>query len=111
MDALFALGAGTVADVLNKMEEPPSYASVRVTLRIMEDKGYVTHKEADGKYVYKPVMAQQAAGKSALDKVVDTFFGGKVERVVAALISREDSDLSDDQIAELERLVQEAKKK
>lgn len=111
MDALFALGTGTVADVLDKMEEPPSYASVRVTLRIMEDKGYVTHKEADGKYVYKPVMAQQAAGKSALDKVVDTFFGGKVERVVAALISREDSDLSDDQIAELERLIQEAKKK
>lgn len=111
MDALFALGAGSVADILDKMEQPPSYASVRVTLRIMEDKGYVTHKELDGKYVYKPVIAPQAAGKSALDKVVDTFFGGKVERVVAALISREDSDLSDDQIAELERLIQEAKKK
>jgi BlaI family transcriptional regulator, penicillinase repressor len=111
MDALFALGQGTVSDVVEKMEDPPSYSSVRVTLRIMEDKGYVRHTEKDGKYVFKPVLAPQAAGKSALDKVVQTFFGGQVERVVAALISREDTNLSDEQISELERLIQEAKRK
>ena len=111
MDALYVLGEGSVAEVLAKMEDPPSYASVRVTLRIMEEKGYVSHRQQDAKYVYAPIQQTDSVGPSMLQNVVTTFFGGRAERAVAALIGNDDARLTDEQLAELERMIQEAKRR
>src|SRR5689334_8779854 len=86
MDALYRLGAGSVRDVLAAMEDPPSYSAVRTFLRLLEEKGHLTHVDEGGRYVYRPVASRSKASKHALSRVVETFFGGSVGDAIAALV-------------------------
>ena len=52
MDALYALGRATAADVRKRIPKPPSYSAVRALLRILEEKGHVRHEEDGPRYVY-----------------------------------------------------------
>ncbi|HYU94784.1 MAG TPA: BlaI/MecI/CopY family transcriptional regulator [Sphingomicrobium sp.] len=106
MDALYARGRATVAEVLETVPDPPSYSSVRAMLRYLEDKGLVRHEEDGPRYVYLPTAAKQEVRKSALGHVVRTFFDGSVSSVVAALI--ESSPLTGEEYARLSRLLDEA---
>src|SRR5262249_33519860 len=86
MDALFRLGAGTARDVLASIDDPPSYSAVRTFLRLLEEKGHVTHVEEGGRYVYRPVASRTKARKQALARVVETFFDGSIGDAIAALV-------------------------
>lgn len=109
MEAVYRLGRATVAEVLETIADPPTYSSIRAQLRILEDKGHLVHEELEGKYVYLPTEAQSAAATTALGRVIDTFFKGSVSQTVAALLDSRDR-LGDDEIAELEHLIAQAKK-
>ena len=106
MDALYARGRASVAEVLESLPQPPSYSSVRAMLRYLEDKGHLHHEEDGPRYVYVPTASKQEVRKSALGHVVRTFFDGSVSSVVAALI--ENSELSSDEYERLSRLLDEA---
>ena len=106
MDALYALGGATVAEVLAKLPEPPSYSSVRAMLRYLEDKGFVRHEEDGPRYVYFPQTSKAEVRGSALSHIVKTFFDGSVSSVVAALI--EDNQLSSEEHEHLMRLLDAA---
>jgi len=109
MDALYALGRATVADVRKRIPEPPGYSAVRALLRILEEKGHVRHEEDGPRYVYLPVVTAKRAQKKAVSHLVETFFQGSAERAVAALI--DDTKLSHDEIERIERLIAAARKK
>ena len=64
----------------------PHYSTVRTQLRVLEEKGHVTHEEQGLRYVYAPATPRRAARKSALRHLVDTFFDGSAEQVVAAVL-------------------------
>lgn len=110
MDALYRLGGGTARDVLGAMEDPPSYSAVRTFLRLLEEKGHVTHVEEAGRYVYRPTASRAKASKRALGRVVETFFAGSVGDAIAALVDSSRGKLSRDEIRRLEALVESAKK-
>src|SRR5512147_2714823 len=87
MDILYQRGRATASEVMNDLPEPrSSYSTVRTQLRVLEDKGHVRHEEEGLRYVYVPVLARGTARKSALRHMVDTFFDGSAEQVVAALL-------------------------
>ena len=111
MDALYALGRASAADVRKRIPEPPSYSAVRALLRILEEKGHVRHEEDGPRYVYLPVVTAKKAQKTAVAHLVRTFFQGSAERAVAALIESPDTKLSDEEIARIERLIAAARKK
>ena len=111
MDALYALGRATAADVRKRMPEPPGYSAVRALLRILEEKGHVRHEEDGPRYVYLPVVTAKKAQKTAVAHLVRTFFQGSSERAVAALIENSDSKLSDEEIDRIELLIAAARKK
>lgn len=111
MDALYALGRASAADVLKRMPAPPSYSSVRALLRILEEKGHVRHEEDGPRYVYLPVVTAKKAQKTAVAHLVRTFFQGSAERAVAALIESSDMKLGDGEIDRIERLIAAARKK
>jgi predicted transcriptional regulator len=106
MDALYARGRATVAEVLEALADPPSYSSVRAMLRYLEDKGHVRHDEDGPRYVYMPSRPKAEVRKSALSHVVKTFFDGSVTNVVAALI--EGGPLSAEEHERLSRLLNDA---
>lgn len=110
MDALHRLSVGSARDVLEALEDPPSYSAVRTFLRLLEEKGHVTHVEEAGRYLYRPKASRPVARKRALDRVVDTFFGGSIGDAVASLVETGRGKLSREELTRLEALIRDAKK-
>ena len=110
MDILFRRGRATAADVLADLDGEPNYSTVRTQLRVLERKGYARHHEEGLRYVYEPAVPRRAARRSALRHLVDTFFDGSAEQVVAALLGGEGARLSDDELARIEDLIARARK-
>lgn len=110
MDILYRRGRATAGDVMEALTGDPSYSTVRTQLRVLEEKGHVHHEEHGLRYVYMPAVPRQAARKSALRHLVDTFFDGSTEQAVAALLGGEAAKLSDDDLKRIAGLVAKARK-
>ena len=110
MEIVYGLRSATAADVLEGMPDPPSYSAVRAMLRILEDKGHLTHRHDGPRYVYSPVVPRTAARQSALRQLVKTFFDGSATQAVAALLDMSDSRLSADEADQLATLIEKAKR-
>jgi BlaI family transcriptional regulator, penicillinase repressor len=110
MDILYRVGRATAADVMAGLPGNPSYSTVRTQLRVLEDKGHVRHDEEGLRYVYAPAVPRHAARKSALKHLVETFFDGSAEQVVAAVLGGEASQLSDADLKRIADLVADARK-
>ncbi len=108
MDVVYQHGHASVADVLADLPDPPSYSTVRALLRILEEKGHLTHEKDGPRYIYRPTQPRHQAGRSALKQIVQTFFDKSIEKTVAALVS--DAEVSDDELDRLSRLIEQAKK-
>lgn len=106
MEIIYQKGEATVADVLDEIPDKLNYSSVRAFMGILEDKGFLKHRKEGRAYVYSPVVAHKKASKDALIRVVNTFFDGSVENVVAALISMKNSKLSSEELERLSNLIQ-----
>lgn len=111
MDVLFQRGTASAADVRENLPDPPSYSAVRALLRILEQKGHVEHEQDGPRYVYRPTMTRDKAKQSALRHLVDTFFNGSAEQVMAALIDDGGPELSDRELDRLARMIDRAKDK
>ncbi|BDI33719.1 hypothetical protein CCAX7_57700 [Capsulimonas corticalis] len=109
MEIIYARGEATVAEVLEALPDPPSYSSVRALMRILEEKGQIRHTEVGTKYVYKPTESWAAVAKSAIENVVQTFFGGSVESAVATLLANQQMRPTEDELSRLEGMIQQAK--
>lgn len=110
MDVLFRLGRATAAEVQVELPDPPSYSAVRSALSLLEQRGLVRHEEDGRRYVYLPVTPPGEARKGAVQHLLRTFFGGSRVRAVAALME-DPRGLGDEELAELERLVAQARRK
>lgn len=108
LDVLYRRGEATVAEVMEDMASPPTYSAVRSTLRILEEKGHIVHKEDGPRYVYAPALARDKARKAALDHLVNTFFEGSAEEALVALLRRSDLDMTEPQIQRLARAIRRA---
>jgi predicted transcriptional regulator len=109
MDVLHRLGKASVADVRRALPDPPTYSAVRGMLRLLEDKGYLTH-EADGlRYLYSPTVGRSTARKSALRHLVQTFFGGSTADAAASLLELGDAKLSPEDVDRLARVIRKAR--
>lgn len=110
MDALYKLEAATVGEVMDLMADPPSYSAVRATMRVLEEKGHVTHRQDGPRYLYVPTVPRDKAQSSALQHLVGTFFGGSVEQAVMALLSMPETRMKDTDLSKLAEKVREAEK-
>ncbi|HVS14760.1 MAG TPA: BlaI/MecI/CopY family transcriptional regulator [Thermoanaerobaculia bacterium] len=109
MDVVWRRGEATVSQVLAKIPDPPSYSAVRAMLRILEEKGHLRHREEGRRYVYVPRAARRSAERSALRRVLSTFFDDSPAAAVAALLDMEAGRLSAAELDELDELVQRAR--
>ena len=110
MDVLHARGQATAAEVLAALPNPPSYSAVRALLRILEEKGHIKHRRDGARYVYLPRVSKETASKSALRRVVSTFFQGSVTQAMAALLENSDTQISDSELEKLQQIIKQAKK-
>jgi BlaI family penicillinase repressor len=109
MDALHQRGRATAAEVQAAIPEAPSYSAVRALLRILEDKGHIKHHREGARYVYLPRAKQETARRSALKRVVSTFFQGSVPQAMAALLETADTQLPDSELHKLQQIIEQAR--
>lgn len=110
MDVLYKLERASVAEVLAELPEKPNYSTVRAQLRVLEEKGHLRHEEQGLRYVYLPAVPRDVARRSALRHLVDTFFEGSTEKVVAALLGGEVSRISPEELERLARMIAKDRK-
>jgi predicted transcriptional regulator len=111
MDIIFARGEATAADVAADLPGQPSDSTVRTLLRIMEEKGHLKHREDGQKFVYLPTRTRAAESRSALKRVVKTFFEGSFADAVAALVDTADGKLPAEELKRIEAIIKKAKAK
>jgi predicted transcriptional regulator len=111
MDVIYAKESATAAEVHAALPDPPGTTAVRTLLRILEMKGHLTHMQDGPRYVYRAVRSRERVGRSSLQRVLDTFFGGSLERAVAAHLSDSAAELSPEELKRLSQLIQQARKK
>lgn len=109
VDALYRLGPATVREVVDAIDEPPSYSAVRATLRVLEEKGVVRHEQDGPRYVYLPVVQRDTARRQALRRLVQTFFDGSAEQAAVTLLRMSDGELSDDDVDRLVGRIRQAR--
>ena len=110
MDILYRRGRATAGEVMHDLPGSASYSTVRTQLRILEEKGHVRHGEHQLRYVYEPILPRRAVRQSVLTHVVDTFFEGSVQKVVAALLGHEKGRVTAEELDRIAELVEKARK-
>ena len=112
MNAIFALGnRASAEDIRARMANPPSYSSVRVMLARLEKKGFVKHREEGPRYMYSATTSPSVAKRTAVQHLLQTFFGGSLKQMMTSLV-RDESWGEDDLEAlrsEIERVRKERK--
>src|SRR5436305_3793751 len=110
MEILYQRGEASASEVREAMEDAPGYSAVRAMLRVLEEKGHVKHQAEGLKYVYVPVVAREKAKRSAVRHVLDTFFGGSPEQIVAALLDVSAARLTNEELDRMADLIEKAKR-
>jgi predicted transcriptional regulator len=110
LEIVFRLEEASVGDVVSAMADPPAYDSVRTMLRLLERKGFVRHRRDGAKYVYRPTQSKTSVSRSALSHLMATFFENSVADTMAAVLDLKSDDLSDSELAKLQKLIDQARK-
>ena len=109
VNALFALGNRATAEAIRaRLTDPPSDSSVRVMLARLEKKGYLKHQQEGLRYVYSATTSPGAAKRSALQQIVQTFFGGSLKQMMTALVA--EGSWSDDDLEGLKTEIDRVRK-
>lgn len=109
MDVLYEVAEASAHDVQSRIPDPPSYSAVRALIARLVDKQLVSFRQEGAKYIYYPTVAEKKAGRSAIQRLVKTFFKGSPVKAMNALLDMEGDDLSAREIEELERNIKRIK--
>ena len=110
MDILYRLGRATAGEVQEQLSGEPAYSTVRAQLRVLEEKGELRHEEEGLRYVYMPKQSRHQIQRSALKHLVETLFEGSADKVVAALLGKGSSGITEEQLQRMAELIEQARK-
>ena len=110
MDIIYSRGQASATEVLENLPAPPSYSAVRALLRVLEEKGHLRHEQDGQRYVYSPTVARERVKRSALKRVLQTFFDDSAEDAIAALLDISQERLSDAELKRMENLIKQARR-
>ena len=110
MDIIYKMGRASVAQVLERIPDPPSYSAVRALLRVLEEKRHLTHIQEGPRYIYFPTLPREEARQNALKHVMQTYFDNSTEDAVAALLNISEGKLSETDYKRLSEMIKKARK-
>ena len=109
MDVLYRLEQASAKQVMNNLDDAPSYSSVRTLLGKLVEKGHIAHKREGSKYVYYPLIARTEASRSALSNLVKTFFADSPYLAVNSLLDMSVNSMTKQELDDLDRLIKQKK--
>ena len=108
VDLLYKDGAMSVGEICDSLPDKLSGSAVRAMLKRLEDKGYVQRENSERGFLYRPVVSDNVAKKSALSEIVKTFFNGSPASAASALIGMTDK-MDKDDLDEIEAMIARAR--
>lgn len=110
MQALWTLGEGSVNDVLAVLPEPkPKYTTVATFIKLLGNKGYVTHRAEGKSYIFTPAVPRDEYARKRMRTMLQSYFDGSFSRMVSFFTKHEDISLQE--MDEIQDLMQEIRKK
>jgi predicted transcriptional regulator len=108
MRLLWVRGESAVADLVQALAEdtPLAYTTVLTTIRILERKGYVRHRQMGRAFLYTPCVGEHQARQSEIRHVLHRFFGNSRERLVLSLLG--DADATPEELERMKKAIAEA---
>src|SRR5947207_8723083 len=110
MEILYQRGKASASEVREAMADAPGYSAVRALLRVLEEKGHVRHQAEGLRYVYVPTVARDKAKRAAVKHMLDTFFNGSAEQIVAALLDVSSPALTREELDRMADMIDKARK-
>ena len=110
MDILYQRGKASVSEVREAMKDAPGYSAVRAMMGVLEEKGHARHQAEGLKYVYMPTVAREKAKRSAVKHLLDTFFAGEPDQIVAALLDVSAAHLTREELDRMSEMIEDAKR-
>ena len=105
------LGEASVSQVREHLADPPSYSSVRTMLGVLVEKGWLRYRRDGKRYLYRSAASAESTRKSALRKLLGTFFDGSPGDAVAALIDMSAEKMDDEELDRLVDKINQARRK
>ena len=109
MDVIWRAGRATATEIHEGLPDAPSYSAVRALLAVLVNKGHVKHERDGKRYVYEPLASQEKAGRSALRRLLSTFFNNSPSDLVATLLDPKELDA--EELVRIRKLIDQKKKK
>ena len=104
MQIVFSQGKATAKEIVELLEDPPSRTAIRTILTILVDKGHLKFEREGREFVYFPASSKEKAGRGALRSVLDTFFSGSLENLIATHFSDPKSSVDPQSLKRIEKL-------
>ena len=108
VNLLYERGEMAVSDICDSLPDRPSGSAIRTMLKRLEDKGFVQRHESDRGFLYRPVVRDDVARKSALSEIVRVFFNGSPAGAASALLGMTDG-LDKTELDEIEAMIARAR--
>jgi predicted transcriptional regulator len=111
MEIVFRRGSVTVSEIRADLPDAPTAPAVRTMLARLEEKGYLKHTQDGPRNVYAAAVSRQGARRSAVRRMMQTFFDGSPVKTVATILDETDAQLGEEELAELTRLIERARRR
>jgi len=110
LEILYQRGKAAASEVREAMEDAPSYSAVRTLLGVLEEKGHIKHRAEGLRYVYTPVIGREKAKRTAVKHLLETYFNGSPEQIVAALLDVSSTKLTREELDRMTEMIEKAKR-
>lgn len=109
MDILFRQDECSAEEIRSALPDAPSNSAVRAMLATLKDKGHIKHREKNLRYVYSATMGKDTAQQTAVDRLINTFFGGSTVEAMSAMLGMQTDKISAEELEALSHLIEKAK--
>ena len=110
MDIVYRESETSAREIWRALPDSPSYGTVRKLLQILVAKGHLKQRPDGRSLLYAAVRNRKRAARSALSRLLDTFYDGSIEEAVSGMLNLKDQKLSAEQLDRIAELVEQAKK-
>jgi predicted transcriptional regulator len=108
MKILWKRGESSVNDLVAALsgKQALAYTSILTTIKILEDKGYVSHRKEGRAFLYTPLVEEEEANSSAVRHILQRFFNNSREQLLVSVLG--DGEISPEELKRLKQRIAEA---
>jgi predicted transcriptional regulator len=110
VETVVKLGEASVAEVRSNLADAPSYSAVRAMLNVLVEKKWLKFRREGKRHLYRPSATREKSQRTAVTRMMDTFFGNSPSEVLAALLDSSAAEMTDAELKRMQQMIAKARK-